>query len=143
MQIVWGAVITLLALLAWGGQTIALLAPGVAAKLGLAEAREDVEPVFWSDMRGEAFWDALTLWTAVAAGILLILDRQGWTYFGLFSGGVFVYFAGRGIAARVLMMRSGFRIGARRSVMSGLVFLAIWGLMGLAMTIAAVSELRG
>lgn len=141
MQIIWGIVIVVLSLLAWGGQTVSWLAPGTAVKLTLMEAEPDVEPTFWADIRGEAAWDFFTLWTMVVTGVLLILDNQAWAYFGLVGGGMYVYFAGRGIFTRVTMLRRGLRIGSPQSVKQGLAFLAIWGVMGLATIVAAVVAL--
>ena len=141
MRVVWALVVVLLALLAWGGQTIAWLAPATAVRLTLMEAEDDVEPTYWADIRGEAAWDAFTLWTLVVAGILLILDHSAWPYFGLVGGGMYVYFAGRGILTRVAMQRRNLRIGSPQSVRIGLIFLTIWGVMGLDVIIAALRTL--
>ena len=139
MQIFSGIVIVALSLLCWGGQAIVCFAPATGVKLGLTEAETEVEPTFWADLRGEALWDFLTLWTLVVAGVLLIVDDSAWSYFGLVGGGMYVYFAGRGVATRVAMRRRGLRIGTPRDVKTGLVFLTIWGVMGLATIIAAVA----
>jgi len=141
MAIGWGIVVVALSLLCWGGQTIAWLAPETAARWNLMEAEDDVEATYWADIRGEAPWDALTLWTLVVAGVLLILDRSTWAYFGLAGGGMYVYFAGRGILTRVAMQRRGLRIGAPKNVQLGLTMLAVWGLMGLITIVAAVAAL--
>lgn len=141
MQILSGILVLALSLLCWGGQAIVLFAPATGVKLGLAEAEAEVEPTFWADVRGEALWDFCTLWTLVVAALLLIADHSAWTYFGLVGGGMYVYFAGRGIATRVAMRRRGLRIGSPRSVGTGLIFLAAWGVMGLMMIMAAAAAL--
>jgi hypothetical protein len=141
MNVLWGLVVVALSLLGWGGQTISWLAPDTAVKLTLMEAEEGVEPTFWADTRGEAAWDSLTLWTMLVAGLLLIADNPAWAYFGLVGGGMYVYFAGRGIFTRVAMQRRGLRIGAPASVRIGLTFLAIWGVMGLITIVAAIVAL--
>lgn len=138
MQIAWGVVVVGLSLLCWGGQTVTLLAPALAGRLTLTETEDDVEPTYWADIRGEAAWDFLTLWTMVAAGVLLILDNPAWTAFGLIGGGMYVYFAGRGIFTRIAMRRRGLRIGARTNVRLGYALLAIWGLMGAVTIVVAV-----
>jgi hypothetical protein len=138
MRIIGGIAMFALSLLCWGGQTIVWLSPKVGVKLGLSEAEEDVEPVYWADIRGEAAWDFFTLWTMLAAALLLILDEPVWAYFGLVGGGMYVYFAGRGILTRLAMRRSGFRVGASTSLKLGYTFLSIWCLMGL-VTIAAAA----
>lgn len=141
MNVLGGLVITGLALLAWGGQTISRLAPDAAARWGLAEAEADVEPTFWADIRGEAAWDMVSLWTLVAAGVLLVVDQPAWAYFGLVGGGMFLYFAGRGILTRLEMQRRGLRIGSPASVRTGMIALAVWGVTALVTIIAAVRAL--
>lgn len=141
MDIVWSVVLVALGLLAWIGQALARFAPRSAERLNLVEKRETVEPAYWADIRGEALWDFLTLWTLVAAGVLLLLDHAAWSYFGLVGGGVYVYFAGRGILTRLELRRQGFRIGDPVNVRLGLVMLAVWGLLGLITIVAAVTVL--
>ena len=141
MHFVAGIAVLVLSLLCWGGQTISWLSPATAKKLTLMEAEEDVEPAYWADIRGEAAWDVLTLWTMVVAGILLIAGDDAWAYFGLVGGGVYAYFAGRGIFTRLAMQRRGFRIGAPANVRIGYAFLVIWGAMGLIAIGAAIAAL--
>lgn len=141
MATVWGVVVVALSLLCWGGQAISASAPATAVRLSLAEAENTVEPVYSADIRGEALWDTLTLWTMVVAGALLIADSPGWAYFGLVGGGMYVYFAGRGVFTRAALQRRGFRIGSAHNVRIGYAFLTIWGVMGLITVIAAVNDL--
>jgi hypothetical protein len=142
VSVLWGAVVTLLSLLAWAGQALSWLAPDTAVRLSLMEAEDDVEPTFWADMRGEAAWDTLTLWTMVVAGALLIADQQAWSYFGLVGGGIYLYFGGRGILVRAAMRRQGLRIGAPRNVQLGFMFSAIWAIMAIVTIVAAVRSLE-
>ena len=141
MGLAWGIVLVLLAALAWAGQTMAWLAPAWAERRGLTEPEAEVEPVFWADSRGEAAWDALTLWTLLVAGILLIADSSTWAYFGLVGGGIYAYFGGRGIFARMSMQRRGYRIGTTSNVTIGYAFLATWLVAGLVTIVAAVVAL--
>ncbi len=141
MHLWWGIVVVLLSSLCWGGQTVSWLSPDTAARLSLTEAETDVEPPYWADIRGEAAWDFLTLWTMLLAGVLLIVDIDAWAYFGLVGGGMYVYFAGRGIFTRFSLQRRGFRIGAAANVRIGYAFLAIWGGMGLITIAAAITAL--
>ena len=141
MQILWGIVIVALSLLCWGGQAVVCFAPATGARLGLSEAEANVEPTFWADVRGEALWDVLTLWTLVVAGVLLVIDNTAWAHFGLVGGGMYVYFAGRGIFSRVAMLRRGLRVGTPQNVKVVFTFLAIWGTTGLATIVAAIAAL--
>jgi hypothetical protein len=142
MEIVWGVVMIALASLAWGGQTLAWLAPAPATRWGLTEAEEEVEPVFHADIRGEARLDAFTLWTLLAAGVLLVLDHAAWPHFGLVGGGIYAYFAGRGISTRLEMQHDGFRIGSPRSLRVAYAFLVAWGVLAVVTIAAAVAALR-
>ena len=111
MGILWGLVVVALSLLCWGGQVISWFAPATAVRLTLMEAEDTVEPTYFADVRGEALWDTLTLWTMLVAGVLLTLDVSAWAYFGLVGGGMYVYFAGRGIVTRRAMQQRGYRVG--------------------------------
>ena len=137
MNVAWGAVLGVLSLLCWGGQVLSWLAPKQATRLGLVEAEDDVEPAYWADIRGEAAWDAMTLWTMAVAGVLLVIDADAWAYFGMVGGGMYLYFAGRGILTRLEMRRRGFRVGAARNVKVGYLFLTIWGAMAAVTMVAA------
>jgi hypothetical protein len=139
----WGVVLIVVGLLAWVGQTVSWFAPRAATRLNLVESEDSVEPVYWADIRGEALWDFLTLWTLVAAGILLVVEGNAWPYFGLVGGGIYVYFAGRGILTRIEMRRRGFRVGTPKNVLVGLISLAVWGVVGLVTIVAAARTLAG
>jgi hypothetical protein len=138
VNVLWGIVVVLLSLLSWVGQTVVWFAPATGARLSLSESEGDVEPAYWADIRGEARWDLLTLWTMLVAGVLLIIDSPAWAYFGLVGGGVYLYFAGRGISTRVAMQRRGLRIGDPQSMKLGYAFLTIWGVIALVTIAAAV-----
>ena len=143
MNVLWGVVVTLLSLLAWGGQAVAWLSPVTAVRWQLAEAEEDVEPAFWADGLGEARWDTLTLWTMVVAGVLLIADASSWAYFGLVGGGMYLYFGGRIIFTRVAMQRRDLRIGAPQNVRLGYIVGAVWAAMALITIVASIASLEG
>ena len=138
MGVIWGVVVALLAALCWGGQTLSLFAPDVAVRLTLTEPEDEVEPAFYADVRGEALWDFLTLWTLLVAGILLIVDAGAWPYFGIIGGAIYVYFAGRGVLARREMQRRGLRIGSAANVKSAYLMLPVWGMAGLVTMIAGI-----
>lgn len=141
MAVGWGVVLVLLSLLAWLGQLLSWLAPETAVRLGVMEDEDEVEPVYAADIRGEAVWDALTLWTLVVAGVLLVVDHDAWAYFGLVGGGAYLYFAGRGILTRLEIRARGFRVGRDETVRTNLVMLAVWGVAALVTIGAAVAAL--
>ena len=141
-MIAWGLVVVVLSLVCWGGQVVSLLAPDQATRLGLSESESEVEPVFWVDARGEAFWDSLVLWVMPVAGILMVADSSWWPYLGLAGGGAYLYFAGRGLAVRSLMGKRDLRIGSAASVRVGLAALAVWGMMAAVTIVVAIVELE-
>jgi hypothetical protein len=141
MGVLWGVAVVALSLLCWGGQVISWFAPATAVRLTLMESEDTVEPSYFADIRGEALWDTLSLWTMPVAGALLIAGNSAWAYFGLVGGGMYVYFAGRGIVTRRAMQRRGYRVGAAQNVKVGYLFLSVWGVMGLITIAAAVVAL--
>ena len=130
MNIIWGTILIIFTLIVcWLGQVIAVTVPALATRLGIIELEADVDPVFFADVRGEAIWDALMLWTLPLAGVLLILNNPWWAYFGLVGGGMYLYFAGRGIAQRLVMQRNDIRIGKPAQLKLFYAVLALWGLI--------------
>ena len=140
----WAIVMIVLSALAWGGQTLSAVAPHVARRFSLIESEADVDPVFWADIRAEAAWDALTLWTTLAAGVLLLADVSAWAYLGLVGGGMYLYFAGRGISARRQIRDAGHRAGTETDIRNAMVMLTIWGVMaGVTIVLAATDLATG
>lgn len=142
MNIIWGVILTIISSLGWLGQVISAVKPALAEKLGLTELEAEVDPAFYADVRGEALWDAVILWTLPTAGVLLTLNNPAWVYFGLVGGGMFLYFAGRGIIARRVMQQRGIRIGKPESLKMIYLFLVLWGLAAaitIVMAVVAVS----
>ena len=119
----------------------AITTGGELAGFGLTEPEADVDPTFYADVRGEAFWDMTILWTLPVAGILLVVNSTWWIYFGLVGGGMYLYFAGRGIAVRLVMQRRGIRIGKPETVKVVYVLLTLWGLIAVVTIIMAVAVL--
>jgi len=141
MTLAWGIALLALGLLAWGGQTLSWLSPRLGARLGVFESEDSVDPAFWADARGEVVWDAWTLWTLPAAGLLLILDQPSWAYLGLIGGSIYVYFGGRGVMARRQMNRRGLAAGTESDLRGAFVMLPVWAVAGLVTIVAAINEL--
>jgi hypothetical protein len=142
MNQTWGIILIIFTLLmGWLMQVIVTVAPSFASKFGLIEPEAGVDKTFYIDAQGEAIWDTLSLWVLPVAGILLLIDSPYWAYFGLVGGGMYVYFAGRGIVVRRLMQRRGIAIGNPDTLKLFYVFLVLWGLAGLVTIYLAVSDL--
>jgi hypothetical protein len=143
MNIVWGGILFVVTAIAWLGQVIAAFWPDSAEKLSLTERKSDIDPTFYADVRGEAWWDALILWTLPVAAILLVLDNPLWAVFGLIGGGMYLYFAGRGIVTRRMMRSKNIRIGAPESSKLYTVFLTLWGVAAIITIILAWIAISG
>jgi hypothetical protein len=142
MNIIWGVVPILFTLImCWLMQVINAFSPSLAAKLGVAEAEDEIDRTFFLDGRGEAVWDALILWTLPVAGILLLLDEPAWAYFGLAGGGMYLYFAGRGLMARRVLGKNNIPIGEPGTVKLYNGVLILWGLIAVVTLIMAVDAL--
>jgi len=141
MNIIWGIILIIISLISWLGQTITALSPTMATKFGVTEPEAEVDPTFYADVLGESFWDMAILRTLPVAGILLLFNNPWWAYFGLAGGGMYLYFAGRGIVVRLVMQRRGICIGKPESLKVAYVFLTLWGLIAIITIIMAVAAL--
>jgi hypothetical protein len=129
---IWGVVLVIFTfLLCWLGQVIDATSPKLAVHLGLVAPESELDRTFYLDGRGETIWDALTLWTLLLVGILLLLEHPWWAFFGLIGGGMYMYFAGRGIIVRRIMQREGIKICNPHTLKTVYVGLSIWGVIGL------------
>jgi len=141
VEIIWGAILTGLTLVAWIGQVIYAISPKLGAQLGLGEAESNVDPVFYIDARGEAIWDSLIIWTLPVTGLLLMFNNPLWVYFGLIGGGSYLYFAGRSLTTRLLMQRRNIRIGTSNNIKTGNIFVVLWGLAAVITIVMALSAM--
>ena len=141
METVWGAIVLIVSLFGWLGQAISAFSPTVAVSYGLTEPEADVDATFYADVRGEAYWDTVSLWPLPVGGLLLLLGSPAWAYFGLIGGGIFLYFAGRGIIVRRVMQQRGIRIGDPQTLKTAYIALAVWGAVALITVIMAVADL--
>ncbi len=139
MNSIWGVVLFIISSIAYFGQAITVFWPETAVKLGLTEAKAGVDPTFYADVRGEAIWDTAVLWTLPAAGLLLVLNNPIWIYFGLAGGGMYLYFAGRGIVVRKVMQRRGIHVGTVHTLRMIYFFLALWGVTAVITLVMAIS----
>jgi hypothetical protein len=141
MNIIWGIILIIISGFGYAGQVFSTFWPDRAMKLGLTEVEDDVDPTFYADVRGEAYWDTATLWTLPVAGLLLVLGSPMWAYFGLIGGGIYLYFAGRGIFVRKIMQRRNIRIGNPEALKMIYVFLTLWGLVAVFTIVFAIVAL--
>ena len=141
MNLIWGIILVSVTLKCWIGQIIIAFSPKVAAKIKIIEPESDVNQTFFADMRGEAIWDALTLWTLPFSGILLIINNNLWAYFGLVGGGMYLYFVGRTITSHLIMQRHGIHIGRSKKLKVKYIILTLWGLVAVITIIMAVTTL--
>ena len=141
MNLIWGIILVSVTLKCWIGQIIIAFSPKVAAKIRIIDPESDLNQMFFVNMRGEAIWDVISLWTLPVAGILLILNNTLWTYFGLVGGGMYLYFVGRNIASHLIMQRHGIKIGTTKKLKLKYLILSLWGLIAIITIIMALSTL--
>ena len=141
MYIIWGIILTILSSIGYLGQVITALWPEVASELALTEPESDVDPTYYADVRGESFWDTTILWVLPATGVLLLLNNPLWVYFGMIGGGMYLYFAGRGILARRVMQGRGVQIGSPETLKVAYIFLTLWGLAAVITIVTAIVAL--
>jgi hypothetical protein len=142
MEDIWGIILILVSGLGYGGQVLTVVWPAKAAQLGMTQPESSYDPTFSADSRGEALWDTAILWILPVAGVLLELDNPMWAYFGLVGGGMYLYFAGRGIVVRQVMQRRNIRIGVPEMQTMIYLFLVVWGVVAVITIWLAISALQ-
>jgi hypothetical protein len=139
-----GILILVLGLIAWLGQSLALLVPSVAVRLGVLEREAEVDPTLYiMEAKTEAAVDILLTWTLPAAALLMLLEHPLWPYLGIFGSGVFLYFSGLITLSRVFLKRAGIRVGTRASERAAYLFGGLWALAALTMIGLAAGQLSG
>lgn len=141
MNMFWGIFLLIISSIAYFGQVVAAFWPETAVKLSLTEPKSEVDPTFYADVRGEAYWDVVILWPLPLAGILLLLNNPNWSILGLIGGGIYLYFAGRGIITRRIMQRQDIKIGSSETLKVNYAFLVVIGLAALVTIVMAISKL--
>ena len=71
----------------------------------------------------------------------LLSQLSLYTVLALIGGGIYLYFAGRGIAQRLFMQRGGIRIGNPKTVTTAYVSLSLWGLIAIFTIVMSVGAL--
>jgi hypothetical protein len=69
------------------------------------------------------------------------VDATAWAYFGLIGGGIYLYFAGRGIVTRTVMQQRSIRIGTPQSVKAAYALLSVWAVTAIITIAAAIVAL--
>jgi len=131
MNLIWGIILVSVTLKCWIGQIIMAFSPKVAVKIRIIENESDVNQTFFSEKRGNAIWDAISLWTLPFTGILLILNNSLWICFALIGGCIYLYFVGREITFQLKMQRNGIHIGITKKLKLKYMILTLWGLMAI------------
>ncbi len=139
-----GVVVLIVGLICWIGQSLTFLAPSVAVKLGLLEPEEEMDPTLYIiEARAQGLNDMLLTWTLPLSALLMLLEHPLWPYLGLIGGGIYIYFSGVIILARVFLKRRGMKVGPPSSERAAYVFGVIWILSSLTMIALASAELSG
>ena len=143
MNTVIGIVVIVVGLICWIGQTLALLAPHIAVKLGLCEPEEEMDHTLYTiETKAHGLTDLLLTWTLPVAGLLIILDHSFWPILALIGGGIYLYFPGIISFHRVFLKKHGIKMGSPSAIKATYVFSIIWVLSALTMIILAIKQLN-
>ena len=113
-----------------------IFSPKTAVKIKIFETESEIDFTFFTDLRGQAIWDSISLWTLPIAGVSLIINNALWIYFGLIGGSMYLYFLGRGIASHLIMRHRGISIG--KSNLKVNLVLILWCVIAIVTIIMAI-----
>ena len=135
---VWtvGIIVIVFGLIGWAGQTLSLLAPKTAVKLGVLEPEGEMDPVFHIyEAKVMGLADMLTTWILPLSGLLMLLKHPVWPFLGLIGGGIYIYFAGLIVLGRIILKKNGKKVGSSSSITAAYGFSVIWVLSAAAMIV--------
>lgn len=141
MEPLWGVLVIITTLIAWLGQLASAISPATPAQLGMDPGTEMADRCVSADMRGEAVWGSITLWTLPLAGLLLVADSPWWPHMALIGGALLLYFSGHGITVRLVMHARHIPIGPPTSITSHYISLSLWALIALITMVMALVNL--
>ncbi len=142
MQIILGLVCVLFGALGWIGQTISAINFPLAQKLGLQEQSEDTDPLYRRAELKTARWDAVVLWSMVAAGFLMLFDHAWWPYVSLVASGIYLDTSGREAAKYLSLLGGGVKTGTAKEKRTALSLYGIMAVISLWLMIYAAWSLR-
>lgn len=135
IRIILGIVALGVGCVGWIGQLISAVAPKQAERWGLQEAGDRCDPLFKRAEDLAAAWDALVLWTEIAAGILLLLNNPFAPAACLIAGGISLDAGGRECAKYRALKRSGIRVGGPSDTIKAHIAFGLLGGLGLALIV--------
>ena len=142
MQTIIGIVVIVVGLIAWVGQSLSLLVPTIAIKLGLCEPEEEMDQsLYIIETKAQGLSDMLLGWTLPLSGILMIFDHKLWPILALIGGGTYIYFSAVIMLSRIFLKKRGKKVGRQSSENSAYVFGSIWILSAITMIVLATKEL--
>ena len=137
-----GVLVIVLGLICWLGQTLAIIAPDVAVKLGVAEREEDIDKsMYLFERYSQGIMDVLLTWMLPASALMMLLDYEHWPILALVGGGVYLYFPGVFSITRIVLKRHGLKIGSPASELTAYVLGALWTLSAVYMIVLAIAEM--
>ena len=141
MQKILGLVCVLFGAIGWIGQTISAINFPLAQKLGFQEKSEDTDPLYRIAELNAARWDAVVLWSIIAAGILLLIDHTWWPYVSLVASAVYLDTAGREAAKYLSFLKGGIKTGTAKEKRTAFCFFGIMAIISLWLMVYAACSL--
>ena len=141
-NLIWGMILVSVSLKIWIGQIIIALSPSLAEKINIIEPESNLNETYFLELRGSAIWDALSLWILPLTGILIIINNDLWTYFGLVGGAMLLYSVGRTISSNIELIHNNINIGTSKRVKVKLLLLAFWGVVAIVTIILSLIKLN-
>ena len=137
-----GILVIVLGLVCWLGQTLVVVAPRIAEKIGVGEPEEEVErSMYLFERFSQGIPDILLTWMLPASALMMLLDTQHWPILALIGGGVYLYFPSVFSITRIVLKRDGFKVGSPASQTTAYVLGALWTLSAVYMIVLAIAEI--
>ena len=137
-----GIFVIIVGAICWVGQSLSLLFPGLAVKLGMLEPKEEMDDTFYIiDAKVLGANDMALTWILPVSAVMMLLDLPYWPVFALIGSGIFIYFSGYIILSRLFLRRAGKKVGSKSSQVTGYVFGLLWIIASIGMSVLSIIKI--
>ncbi len=137
-----GVLVIVLGLICWVGQSLVVVAPDLAIRLGVGEPEDELDrSMYLFERWSQGIPDIALTWMLPTAALLMLLNVGIWPVLALIGGGIYLYFPAVFIITRIVLRRDGKKIGKPGSVATAYILGVCWMISALIMIALAVSAL--
>ena len=144
MTTIFGIFVIIVGLICWAGQSLSLLLPKYAVKLGVLEPKNEMDETFHLiDSKVLGLIDMALTWMLPVSAIMMLQGYRYWPILALIGSGVFIYFSGFIVFSRIFLNKDGKKVGSTNSQVTGYIASVLWVIASFGMIYLSIIEIYG